>query len=92
MADLIFSSKLGWHRKGDVPAKDFLSILERTLREGPADLLLYVKFTCQYCKSRQTSDTPNTFHPNGYSCEACGEVTRPKAFGVLMEIPGEKHV
>ncbi len=45
---------------------------------------VFVKFTCQYCFSRQTSDTPNIIHLGGYTCEECGRLTKPDKYGMMI--------
>jgi hypothetical protein len=41
---------------------------------------VFQKFTCAKCGSRQTIETPNTFHTSG-RCEECQHVTDIKARG-----------
>lgn len=36
--------------------------------------MVWQKFTCSNCGSRQTMDTPNAFYTHG-TCEECGEST-----------------
>ena len=55
----------------DYPMEDVAYQAELLIREGAT---VYFKFTCDYCKSRQTFDEPNKLYTRG-SCELCGKVT-----------------
>jgi hypothetical protein len=55
----------------DFPINDLAKTAQRALDEG-ADF--YMKFTCAYCGSRQTIDTPNQLFTQG-KCEECKSVT-----------------
>lgn len=52
-----------------------------------AGAIVYFKFTCSNCGSRQTFDTPNAVYAEG-SCEECGTVTdlRKDGIGFLMVV------
>lgn len=83
--EVTYSDTKGWHRPGDLLPAD---LMDRAILEMRAGWDIYIKFTCQNCKARQTSATPNTLHADGYTCEECGELTKPKAFGFMAEKMG----
>lgn len=64
----------------DYPIAEVLANMERLIASGHE---CYVKFTCEKCGSRQTSDEPNVYHPTGYTCEECGHLTVPKGINFL---------
>jgi PHP family Zn ribbon phosphoesterase len=47
-----------------------LTVAEAMLKGGKC----YLKFTCAYCRSRQTIDEANKLYTQG-KCEECGTVT-----------------
>lgn len=57
--------------------------------------LVWQKFTCIHCGSRQMLDTPNMFFEHG-TCEECGMETCIHEQGcglmIAMHIPGEHRV
>lgn len=73
----------------DHPIPEVLAQIEHLASEGHS---CYVKFTCEACGSRQTSDEANTWHPAGYSCEECNHFTQPTGinFLLVMNIKREK--
>ena len=46
--------------------------------------VVYFKFTCENCRSRQTFDVPNTLYTTG-KCEECGHVTTIKVYGFNLQ-------
>lgn len=64
----------------DVPVPEALQ-KARQLIEGGA--IVFFKFTCENCGTRQTFDKPNTFYREG-SCEECGHITKIKTCGFLV--------
>jgi hypothetical protein len=50
---------------------------EQLVQQGA---LVFQKFSCEKCGSRQTIDEPNTFFTKG-SCEVCGHITDIRATG-----------
>lgn len=65
----------------DIPKDELIKKMSWVIEQGG---IVYVKFTCPYCFSRQTSDTPNTFHLAGYKCEECGGTSIPDKYGMLV--------
>jgi len=65
----------------DLPVEVILKKMEELISNG-FDVL--IKFKCLNCGSRQTSDVPNKFFTEGYSCEECGKITYPKIFGFAV--------
>ena len=55
----------------DHPFKDCCETAEKLANQGA---LVFQKFTCEKCNSRQTIDEPNTFFASG-QCEECQHVT-----------------
>lgn len=51
-----------------------LECAENAKRLTEKGAVVYQKFTCEKCGSRQTIDKPNTFYTSA-SCEECGYVT-----------------
>lgn len=64
----------------DLPAEEIIKKAEEIIKMGG---IAFIKFTCNFCGSRQTSATPNVFHAGGYRCEECGELCRPKKYGIM---------
>ena len=65
----------------DLPFDEIVALAEVQIRKGAT---VWFKFTCPNCGTRQTSDTPNTIHTEGYTCEACAHVVFPEVFGLLL--------
>jgi len=61
-----------------------LELRMKEILEKYPNTLIFVKFTCEYCGSGQTCDTPNAIFLKGYSCENCGKINYPKKFGMLL--------
>jgi phage FluMu protein Com len=55
----------------DYPLNDLAKTVYAVMRQGG---VAYLKFTCSYCKSRQTIDVPNQLFTEG-KCEECKSVT-----------------
>ena len=64
----------------DHPIPEVLANIEAKIKEG---WICFVKFTCEKCGSRQTSDTPNSYAALGYTCEECGHLTQPKGINFM---------
>lgn len=63
-----------------------LSVYELIQRADEAandGFVVFIKFTCENCGSRQTFDTPNAFFRSG-QCEECGHITVIKKGGMLV--------
>jgi hypothetical protein len=54
------------------PITDCMKTAGEHVANGNA--VVFQKFTCAHCGSRQTIDTPNTFFTHG-KCDECGEIT-----------------
>lgn len=65
----------------DIPLEELITMCLDVLDRGGT---FWIKFTCEHCGARQTSDTPNKIHIDGYSCEECGKVTIPKLWGITV--------
>lgn len=68
-------------RPGDISEAELIKRMKTVITQGGK---VWVKFTCQHCGARQTSETPNTFHRGGYTCEECGKLSHPKGYGMLV--------
>lgn len=68
----------GYHREGDLTFDEMVRFADSKIRQG---FKIWIKFTCQNCHARQTSDTPNVINRGGYTCEECGQLSHPKAYG-----------
>jgi hypothetical protein len=55
----------------DYPVQDCLRDANKLIERGA---MVYQKFTCDKCGSRQTIDIPNTFYAKG-QCEECSHIT-----------------
>jgi uncharacterized protein YlaI len=77
----IFTLEKGWHREGDLPFNELVIDCTRLYNRG---ITFWVKFTCQNCHARQTSATKNIINKGGYTCEECGALTHPKAYGYML--------
>lgn len=66
--------------EGDLPAEEIVKRSQEVIDRGG---FIFIKFTCEFCGSRQTSAVPNAFHSAGYYCEECGELSRPKKYGIM---------
>ena len=67
--------------KTDVHWQDLTRQMEAELIAP--NVLLWVKFTCHYCGSRQTLDQPNAFFTGGNMCEQCNKTSYPEKFGMM---------
>ena len=65
----------------DYPVIEVLANMEAQAKKGH---LCYVKYTCEGCGSRQTSAEANTWHSEGYICEECKTLTKPKGINFLL--------
>ena len=63
-------------------------VTEMALKQIQAGGIVFFKFTCGHCHSRQTFDTPNKLYERGI-CEECGKVSKITRAGLtLMLIKG----
>jgi hypothetical protein len=51
--------------------------------------MIYQKWTCAHCKSRQTMETPNKFFTSGI-CERCGGQSPIVLCNYMMHLPLNK--
>lgn len=65
----------------DYPVEEVLANMEKQAANGA---LCYVKYTCEGCGARQTSEEANTWHADGYECEACGHLTKPTKINFML--------
>ena len=72
---------------GDYPIEEVLANIEKKAAQG---FLCFVKYTCEGCGARNTSDEPNTFHAEGYICQGCGHLTVPTGINFLL-VGGSKE-
>ncbi len=75
----------------DLSFVDLLAWCFRFLDAHP-DALLFVKWTCEGCGDRATSNEPNAIHLLGYEHAACGSISHPKKFGVVAAISRARTV
>lgn len=66
----------------DLPIDEFIKDMDKKIGEG---FDVFVKFTCQHCKARQTCSTPNAMFTEGYTCEECGKTSYPKEYGMMLQ-------
>lgn len=57
----------------NVPVEQCMEDASRVIERHPGSLV-WQKWDCAHCGSRQTMETPNTFYDSG-RCESCGEVS-----------------
>lgn len=65
----------------DLPTEEIIKKAEEFIKTGGT---IFIKFTCNFCGSRQTSANPNSFNTAGYYCGECGELCRPKKYGLMI--------
>lgn len=65
----------------DYPVAEVLANMEAQANQGA---LCYVKYTCEGCQQRQTSDEANTWRQDGYICSECGHLTKPTMINFLL--------
>jgi len=68
----------------DLPAYELIQRAEKATEMGA---IVFFKFTCENCGTRQGFDVPNTFYKEGV-CEECGHVTEIRKGGFLLMFPG----
>ena len=72
----------------DYPINDLAKTMTKAMARGAQ---VYMKFTCDYCGSRQTIDTPNQLYTQG-KCEECNSVTDlARKGGNLIIVQPIKH-
>lgn len=71
---------------GDLPLADFALVAEKWISDG---YIIFQKFTCERCHSRQFIDLANVVCETG-SCEECGHVTdlRTRGAGLMSLLVG----
>jgi hypothetical protein len=69
-------------REGDLPLEEAEKVTQPLLDVGA---IVFFKFTCANCGSRQTFEFPNIIYMSG-SCDECGHVTdlRDRGVGFMM--------
>lgn len=72
----------------DLPWSTVIAKAEQLINANP-HILLYQKFTCQKCLSRQIIDEPNKFYTQG-QCQECNHISelRVQGCGYLAHFPG----
>jgi hypothetical protein len=65
----------------DLPVEEIIPMMEDLINKG---FTCYIKWLCEGCGERVTSDTPNSFFTEGYTCEECGETSYPTKYGLLV--------
>jgi len=63
----------------DIPIAEAVRRAEMWVRQG---FLVFFKFTCENCGSRQTFPEPNRLYLKG-RCERCGHVTKIEKCGFM---------
>lgn len=74
-------------RHNDGPVQAMADEANRVCDQYPGSLV-WQKWTCGHCGSRQIMDEPNTFYASG-TCEACGKVSTIEHCGFGVVIPGD---
>lgn len=73
----------------DIPLDNAVSKAIEVIQSGG---MVWQKFTCMHCGTRQTIETPNAFYTHG-TCEECGKDTcihkRGCGLMVAMSVPVE---
>lgn len=59
-------------KPGNYPLMECVRAAEELLKQP--NVLVFQKYTCEHCDSRQTVDVPNTFYRSGM-CEECMKIT-----------------
>jgi len=73
----------------DKPWQELKEDMDHLIQNGTD---CYVKFTCNKCGSRQTSDAKNTINLS-YSCEECGGITQTDKIGFMtVSAFGKGHI
>jgi len=65
----------------DLPQEEITDMMNDVIGKG---FTCYIKWTCENCGERATSNTPNTFFTEGYIHEDCGHTTYPTKFGLVV--------
>lgn len=71
----------------DMSKEVLLDLMEELIAE---DWVVYVKWNCEKCLERATSDTPNAFFTEGFfhsvksDGERCGKISHPNKFGLMI--------
>lgn len=65
---------------GDLPIYELMQKAQQLIAEG---CLVFFKFTCEKCGTRQGFETPNTLFKSG-RCEECGHITKIKKAGFMV--------
>lgn len=68
----------------DKPKEEILELMNDTLKRSP-NARCFIKWTCEKCGERCTSDNPDVFHEDGYIHEECGHMSHPTLFGLRIE-------
>jgi len=83
--------------RGDLPVAELLELANRVITNLPS-AVIYFKFTCEKCGSRQAFDKPYLLYSHG-RCEECNHITNIKTGGFIlaatyrgMDWRGEKRI
>lgn len=74
---------------GDYPIEDCVASAEQLTRQYP-QATIHQKWTCQFCKSRQTMEAADKFFRSGL-CEECKQTTIIKRCNYVAIIPARKQ-
>jgi predicted RNA-binding Zn-ribbon protein involved in translation (DUF1610 family) len=66
----------------DFPLPEIIEAMERHVAAGN---MVWFKFTCVHCGSRQTDSKANTIH-RSYTCEDCGKETFPTEGNFMLAV------
>lgn len=73
----------------DLSIGELIPLMEDLISKG---FEVFVKWTCEVCGERVTTNEPNCFFTKGYNHEEkadgspCGHISFPKKFGLLVMI------
>ena len=65
----------------DLPTNEILKMMKDMIEKG---FSCYIKWVCEKCGERVTSNTPNAFFTEGYFHEDCGHTSFPDEFGLMV--------
>ena len=65
----------------DLPTEEIIEMMKDMIDKG---FQCFIKWTCENCGERVTSNTPNVFFTQGYLHEDCSHVSFPEKFGLMV--------
>jgi len=68
------------YKVADRSQVEIVELMDRLIGEGWD---CFIKWTCEKCSERCSSNKPNTFNEGGYLHEECGHLSHPKGYGLM---------